>query len=228
MNLTRSVAALALILITPEVFAQNAALPDAVQAMRSLRVFPSEISLSDGSDWQRLLILAERADGSTQDFTASASCTTGDPSIVKLDGGLVQPVANGATEIHVSVDGLKVIVPVSVTNVEVVPELSFRTDVLATLTKAGCNTGKCHGSASGKDGFRLSLFGYDPAGDHYRLTRELPGRRINLVSPQDSLLINKALNNVDHTGGQLIEEASHEYEILLAWLPASAMDPIAM
>ena len=222
MNLQRSVATLALILITPEVFAQNAARPDAVQAERSLRVFPSEISLSDGSDWQRLLILAERADGSTQDVTASASCTAGDSSIVKLEGGLVQPLANGATEIHVSVDGQKVLVPVKVADFDVIPELSFRTDVLATLTKAGCNTGKCHGSASGKDGFRLSLFGYDPAGDHYRLTRELPGRRINLVSPQDSLLINKALGNVDHTGGQLIVDASHEYEILMTWMKSGA------
>ena len=222
MNLQRSVATLALILITPEVFAQNAARPDAVQAERSLRVFPSEISLSDGSDWQRLLILAERADGSTQDVTASASCTAGDSSIVKLEGGLVQPLANGATEIHVSVDGQKVLVPVKVADFDVIPELSFRTDVLATLTKAGCNTGKCHGSASGKDGFRLSLFGYDPAGDHYRLTRELPGRRINLVSPQHSLLINKALGNVDHTGGQLIVDASHEYEILMTWMKSGA------
>ena len=222
MNLKRSVAILTL-LITPTVFAQTVAeRREPSGESLSLRAYPAEVSLSDGSDWQRLLILAERPDGSTQDVTASASITTVDASIIKLEDGLVQPLANGATEIHVSVDGQKVIVPVKVANVEVIPELSFRTDVLATLTKAGCSTGKCHGSASGKDGFRLSLFGYDPAGDHYRLTREIPGRRINLQSPQDSLLINKALGNVDHTGGQLIVDGSHEYETLITWMKSGA------
>jgi len=222
MYLKHSVAILTL-LITPTVFAQTVAEHrEPSGEMVKHRVYPAEVALSDGSDWQRLLILAERTDGSTQDVTASASITPVDNAIVKLEDGLVQPLANGATEIHVSVDGQKVIVPVKVANVEVIPELSFRTDVLATLTKAGCSTGKCHGSASGKDGFRLSLFGYDPTGDHYRLTREIPGRRINLQSPQDSLLINKALGNVDHTGGQLIVEDSHEYETLITWMKSGA------
>jgi hypothetical protein len=163
MNLKRSFAILTL-LITPTVFAQTVAehREPSGETVKQ-RAYPAEIALSDGSDWQRLLILAERPDGSTQDVTASASITPVDASIVKLEDGLVQPLANGATEIHVGVDGQKVIVPVKVANVEVIPELSFRTDVLATLTKAGCSTGKCHGSASGKDGFRLSLYGYDPA-----------------------------------------------------------------
>ena len=221
MNLQRCIAILAL-MATNGVFAQDVARPDAFQTQVSLKVYPSKISLSDGSDLQRLLILAERRDGSTKDVTASAALVASDSSIVKLENGLVQPLANGASEVHVRVDGQETVVPVTVADVEVIPELSFRTDVLARLTKAGCNTGKCHGSASGKDGFRLSLFGYDPTGDHYRLTREVPGRRVNIESPQDSLLINKALGNVDHTGGQLFVEGSQEYETLIAWMKSGA------
>ena len=68
----------------------------------------------------------------------------------------------------------------------------------------------------------MSLFGYDPAGDHYRLTREIPGRRINVTNPETCLLMNKALGRVDHTGGQLIEEGSPEYTTLITWLQNGA------
>jgi hypothetical protein len=100
---------------------------------------------------------------------------------------------------------------------------------LPVLTKAGCNSGKCHGSASGKDGFRLSLFGYDPEGDHFRLTRQISGRRINLAMPDDCLLINKATGKVPHTGGRRIEPNSESYLLLLRWLELGApKDPKEM
>ncbi len=86
----------------------------------------------------------------------------------------------------------------------------------------GCNTGKCHGAASGKDGFRLSLFGYDPEGDHYRLTREMIGRRINLADPEHCLLINKALGMIPHTGGGLIDEGDTNHAMLIEWLRSGA------
>lgn len=221
MKLSFCTALVAIIAASP-VHSQEAPVRNSPQTGGKLKVYPSEIRLSDGSDWNRLLVLAERSDGSTVEVTSSASFTVGDSSVVRLMDGIVQPAADGSTEIQVCVGTDEVIVPVTAFNSDVIPELSFRTDVLATLTKAGCNTGKCHGSASGKDGFRLSLFGYDPAGDHYRLTRELPGRRINVQKPEDSLLINKALGNVDHTGGQLIVDGTPEYETLVSWMNAGA------
>jgi hypothetical protein len=90
------------------------------------------------------------------------------------------------------------------------------------FTKAGCNTGGCHGSSRGKDGFRLSLFGYDPEGDYFRLTREAIGRRINLAVPEESLLLEKALGKVPHTGGERFKADSEFYRTLLAWLQAGA------
>ncbi len=219
-----------LTLMVPSIVAaQDARTTDSAQTATSLAAYPSKVVLSDASDWQRMLILASRPDGSTKDVTESAVFSVSDSAVLKLEDGIAQPVANGTCEITVLVDDRQLIVPVIVSGADVTPDLSFRTDVLATLTKAGCNTGKCHGSASGKDGFRLSLFGYDPAGDHYRLTRELPGRRINLIAPKDSLLINKALGNVDHTGGQLIVEDSPEFETLISWMQKGApADPAEM
>jgi hypothetical protein len=100
--------------------------------------------------------------------------------------------------------------------------ISFQLDVMPVFMRGGCNTGSCHGAARGKDGFRLSLFGFDPQGDYYRITRELGTRRINLASPADSLLIEKAIGAVPHTGGKRFAPESEYCQTLLAWLEAGA------
>ncbi len=101
---------------------------------------------------------------------------------------------------------------------------SFRLDVMPVFFRAGCNSGGCHGAASGKDGFRLSLFGYDPAGDYYRLTQQMVGRRIDVAVPEQSLLLMKALGKVPHTGGQRFKINSEHYQTLLHWIEAGAPD----
>jgi hypothetical protein len=89
---------------------------------------------------------------------------------------------------------------------------------------AGCNAGSCHGSSRGQDGFRLSLFGYDPAGDFFRITREIPNRRINLARPHESLLLLKSTGAVPHTGGELFSTGSQHYRTILRWIDAGAPD----
>jgi hypothetical protein len=86
----------------------------------------------------------------------------------------------------------------------------------------GCNQGGCHGAARGKDGFRLSLFGFDADGDHYRLTRELNGRRINLAIPEESLLVEKSIGKVPHTGGQKFAAGDEYYNDMIRWIDAGA------
>ncbi|MCA9065564.1 MAG: DUF1549 domain-containing protein, partial [Planctomycetaceae bacterium] len=90
--------------------------------------------------------------------------------------------------------------------------------------RAGCNSGTCHGAARGKDGFYLSLFGFDPRGDYYRLTQEMVGRRINAAAPEQSLLLRKAVGAVPHTGGKLFGEDSEYYRTLRDWIAAGAPD----
>ena len=105
--------------------------------------------------------------------------------------------------------------------------ISFQLDVMPVFMRAGCNTGSCHGAARGKDGFRLSLFGFDPQGDYYRLTREIGVRRINLASPKDSLLIEKTIGAVPHTGGKRFDAESEYHATLMQWLEAGAPNDAA-
>ena len=142
--------------------------------------------------------------------------------VAEVGDGIVAPKADGNGSLKVAYEGLEAEVPVVVRRASAVEPLRFRNDVMPVLTKAGCNTGKCHGAASGKDGFRLSLFGYDPEGDHFRIIREVVGRRVNLAAPEDSLLITKSIGKVAHTGGMRIEPGSEGYQIILSWLEAGA------
>jgi hypothetical protein len=189
--------------------------------LKRLRVAPEAIELSTARDRQSILVQAEYADGSTRDVTAEASCSV-EPPFAGVQGGIVSPKSDGHGRLLVRFGGLNTLVPLDVKRTQAIEPLRFRNDVVPVFTKAGCNTGKCHGSASGKDGFRLSLFGYDPDGDHARLTREVVGRRINLASPADCLLLNKATGAVAHTGGKRIEPESESYQIVLRWLEAGA------
>lgn len=104
---------------------------------------------------------------------------------------------------------------------------SFRQDVMPVFFRAGCNAGSCHGASRGKDGFMLSLFGYDPAGDYFRVTQEMVGRRVNVASPEASLLLTKAVGAVPHTGGKRFEVDGEYYRTLLAWIEAGAPDDVA-
>ncbi len=101
---------------------------------------------------------------------------------------------------------------------------SFRRDVMPIFFRAGCNAGTCHGSARGKDGFMLSLFGYDPKGDYVRIVEQLPGRRVNTAVPEKSLLLLKAVAAVPHTGGKLFDTDSVFYKTLRDWIAAGAPD----
>jgi hypothetical protein len=101
---------------------------------------------------------------------------------------------------------------------------AFRLDVEPVFFRAGCNSGGCHGAAAGKDGFHLGLFGYDPAGDYYRLTQQMVGRRIDLAEPRQSLLLLKATGMVPHTGGRRFSPDSEYYRTILHWIQAGAPD----
>jgi len=103
---------------------------------------------------------------------------------------------------------------------------SFRRDVMPVFFRAGCNAGTCHGSARGKDGYMLSLFGYDAAGDYRRTVEELPGRRVNTAVPEESLLLLKAIGAVPHTGGKRFERDSDLAQTLLAWIESGAADDV--
>ncbi len=196
-------------------------------ASLSLVVYPETVRLRYLSDRQQLVVQAVYADGSTQDVTTRAALRVEDPHVVAVDGATLTPLSAGDTRIEIQFEGVTTELTTSVESADVMERpLRFRNDVLPLLTHSGCNAGKCHGSASGKDGFRLSLYGFDPEGDFYRITREMSGRRLQLAAPDRSLLIHKAIGEVPHTGGAPIELGSPAYRTLVTWIADGAQaDP---
>ena len=103
-------------------------------------------------------------------------------------------------------------------------KVEFRREVMAVLSKAGCNAGGCHGNGQGKGGLKLSLRGQDPDLDWLALARDQAGRRVNGLEPERSLLLLKATGDVAHEGGQRFAPGSPEFEVMLAWLRDGAPD----
>jgi len=166
------------------------------------------------------VVQASYADGITRDVTYEARARLADPRFADFDGTAVRPRTNGQTKLLVSFAGQTLVIPVTVSNSSLPSAISFKLDVMPVFMKAGCNSGTCHGSSRGKDGFRLSLFGFDPEGDYHRLTREQIGRRINLALPEESLIVQKGLGAVQHTGGVRFSTNSGLCQTLIAWLAA--------
>ena len=187
-----------------------------------LKCYPQFINLVGAKARQNIVIQASMSDGTTRDVTYDARCRLADSRLASFDGTGVAPRADGRTELLVTFGGRTLTVPVTVSNASVSSPISFKLDVMPVFMKAGCNAGSCHGASRGKDGFRLSLFGFDPDGDYYRLTREQIGRRINLALPEESLIVQKGLGAVQHTGGVRFATNSELHKTLVAWLAAGA------
>jgi hypothetical protein len=203
----------------------NAAVAD-TPALTNLQVFPPDIKLQTNRGWQSFVVQATYSDGITRDVTTETKAALTNPALAKLEKNLLYPQTDGATELKIEFGGRSAAIPLSVKDAKADRPISFKLDVMPVFMKAGCNQGSCHGAARGKDGFRLSLFGYDADGDHYRLTHEISARRLNLAIPQESLILEKATGKVPHTGGTRFKEDSELYQTLVRWLEAGApQDP---
>jgi hypothetical protein len=194
-----------------------------------LRVSPPDVRITHARDRQSLVVQAVLPDGVTVDVTRQTEWQLDNTQAVRREENCLFPVADGEARLTVSLGKLSAEVPVSVSETGNRPPISFQLDVMPIFMKAGCNAGGCHGAARGKDGFRLSLYGFDPAGDYHRLTREMAGRRIDVAIPESCLLIEKAIGEVSHSGGKRIEKDDAFYKTLLEWLNDGApMDPAAV
>jgi hypothetical protein len=125
----------------------------------------------------------------------------------------------------VSVDANAPITPANPARVAPADGWSFQRHVIPILTKAGCNTGGCHGALAGKGGFRLSLSAYDVAADYLSITRDALGRRIETGDPLHSLLLTKPTAAMPHKGGRRLDPRSDDYRILAEWIAAGAEGP---
>ncbi|HEY3395615.1 MAG TPA: DUF1549 domain-containing protein [Lacipirellulaceae bacterium] len=202
------------------VFFANVARAD--EAPIALRVYPSEVSLTTARDSQSIIVQAEYANGITREVTDTVEWKLDREDIVARDGNRLVPRGDGAAKLTLAFATQTVELPVTVAQAAVDPPVSFKLDVMPVFMKAGCNAGSCHGAARGKDGFRLSLFGFDPDGDYYRLTREQPERRLDLSIPTECLLIEKATGQVPHSGGSPTKKGDPYHATLLRWLETGA------
>lgn len=200
--------------------------PAAPAPPTAIAVYPPQVSLETAADHQSLVVVVTRPDGTTADVTAEADFTLADEHTARLVDHVLRPLADGQSELHVAWGGRSAVVPVVVKDAGVERPISFRLDVMPVFMRAGCNSGSCHGSARGQDGFRLSLFGYDPAGDHHRITREMGARRLNLALVEQSLVMEKSVGAVPHSGGKRFEPDSAYFATLAGWLEAGAPDDV--
>ncbi len=179
---------------------------------------PDTVQLSGSYDSVQLILTGTSAEGNQVDWTRSATLIS-KPELVQIDDRRhIRPLAVGQEVLVFRQGGAEIKVPVEVTDLDQSPRVSFVRDVAPVLSRLGCNAGTCHGAAQGKNGFKLSLRGYDPLADHLALTSDLAGRRVDRVSPSASLFLTKSTSLVPHEGGQVLDPKSVPYNLLLSWI----------
>jgi Protein of unknown function (DUF1549)/Protein of unknown function (DUF1553)/Bacterial Ig-like domain (group 2) len=194
----------------------------------TVQVFPAKVQLDGNRDSQRVLALATDAAGATVDVTATFHWRLLEPSLAEIttqDGHMsLRGCRDGAGTLVGNRGQWEVRIDVSVRHAGAGQPISFADEVLPVLTRSGCNAGACHGAAAGKNGFGLSLFGYDPERDYQTLTRDLRGRRLDVARPDDSLMLQKATAKVAHKGGKRFDTADPRYHTLRTWIAEGAVD----
>jgi WD40 repeat protein len=209
--------------LTPEMAKTPA--PETLPAgakIASLDVQPAKVVLTGRYEAAQLLVTAKLASGDVADVTRMAKLNAVGGIAEITPSGQIKPLGNGAGTIHVELAGISADVPVEVVDYKEVQPVDFIHDVNPTMTKLGCNAGTCHGAKEGKFGFKLSLRGYDPLFDVRSLKDDLASRRLNVASPDDSLMLLKATAGVPHEGGQRTKIGEKYYTILRQWIADGA------
>lgn len=196
--------------------------------LTGIKILPSAVALSIPLMHQRVIVEAAYADGHVADVTAQATIAVSNTNVAKeTSEGFIQPEGNGRTVLSASFKGRSASAPIVVANFTAPFVWSFRNQVLPVMTKMGCNSGPCHGAAAGKNGFKLTLRGYDPETDYFTLTHQAIGRRTNRMEPAKSLILLKPTLTIRHGGGQRFPVGSPEYKVISGWIAAGMPPPKA-
>ena len=190
----------------------------------ALLVQPEALRLSGPRSRQQVVVTGKYADGSVRDLTTVCEfrCEADVASVTA--SGFITPHKNGMTALVVHAGPLSVKVSLSVVEMDKPQPTSFRREYIAAMNVGGCNAGACHGTPSGKNGFKLSLRGFDPAADYGQLTRDVEGRRTDRHQPEASLVYLKALGRVAHDGSQRFPASSIPAEAMLDWIAEGLQD----
>ncbi len=192
---------------------------------QQLAVLPAAVDLT-GPEARQQLIVEATLGNHQEDWTAAAAWSSSDPKIATVDEhGTVRPAGDGEAQITARAMGASATATVRVKDAHAPFTWSFRNHVIPTMTKMGCNQGACHGALAGKNGFKLTLRGYDPEGDYDTLTRQSVGRRVSLTEPAASLILAKPSFAIPHGGGKRFAADSLEYRVIRQWIAAGAPPP---
>lgn len=195
----------------------SVAAPTPLRIVSALAVFPTELPLLAGSAPHRLAVTG--ADKAGFEVPAPAKFTSDNPAVAKVSPeGKVQPLAAGSATVTASFGGKSATVKVTVLPAPEGQQVSFVNDVLPILSKAGCNLGSCHAKSDGQNGFKLTIFAFDPRADYFSIIKGARGRRVFPAFPEESLLLKKAVLAVPHDGGLRLERESEDYRTLVNWI----------
>ena len=177
------------------------------------------MTLRSNTARHQLLVTAKLPDGAERDFTRKVTYAAAPDGVLAIDqSGVISPLADGTATITASAGSVSAQLSVKVTGFRVDRPINFANQIVPMFTKAGCNGGGCHGKASGQNGFRLSLLGFEPAEDYEHIVKEARGRRVFPAAPENSLLVLKSINLVPHGGGKRLEPGSDDYRLLVRWI----------
>jgi hypothetical protein len=194
---------------------------------QSLKVLPPAVTLA-GPEARQQLIAEATVSTYQQDLTKTAEWSSSDIKVATVDAtGSVKPVGDGEALITARAKGQSATVKVTVKGTKAPFMWSFRNHVIPVMTKMGCNQGACHGALAGKNGFKLTLRGYDPEVDYDTLTRQAMARRISIADPAASLILQKASFAIPHGGGKRFPKESLEYRVIKEWIDAGTPPPSA-
>lgn len=199
---------------------------DGLAVLTKLEAYPAAIALTRPHADAQLAITGAYANGAVVDLTRDVEAVSTNVAVARVEGGRILAVGDGQCEIELRRGAKQIAVPVTVSGQQAAPTASFVNGALVALSKQGCNSGACHGSPSGKGGFRLSLRAYDPVLDTETLIREAFNRRTNVLEPEQSLLLRKPLMEVAHGGGRKLKKSDPSYGLLRDWI-AAGMPPDA-
>jgi hypothetical protein len=185
----------------------------------SLSIQPVNPLLFGQGATQTLVVVAHYSDGSEQEISQQSQFSAANPTIASVDSsGVITAHSDGGAPIRASYKGLTATTTALVQHGDAPIPQSFNADIMPVLTKMGCNSGSCHGALNGQNGFKLSLFGYEPDKDYDMIVHKHEGRRVNLTDPEKSLILLKPTFQVSHGGGKLLRKDSPDYNALLTWI----------
>lgn len=183
-----------------------------------LTLLPGNFTLQGPRAQQQVIVTGRYGSDVVRDLTNVVKITSANPKVAMVTGSIIKPAGNGQTVILATVGNLTVAANVTVSKFDQPAPVSFKNEMLAAITKAGCNMGACHGSPSGKAGFRLSLRAFDPSIDILTLRQEFYGRRTNIMKPDESLILKKPLMEVAHGGGRRLKKGDPMHRIIRGWI----------